>query len=339
MVMKKAKNQKAPRTPLPAPALPPSDHPYMRVISGDFRPSRGSSQAWALAKPIAAQLLLADYAKRDANEDKRAALARTSALCLYLTWIAENVPEHLIDDPMDHDEIRRYLATDGQVRRNSHRSRVALGAILKSIGPDAKARIVLGKVSTIAPTDDQLFEKALQVVGNFRNPETRANSRSLLLLARSTGATGHDLRYITGSDVVKRAQAGTWVVIGTPGNERDVPVLKRFQKDLEDLALSAGASPMVSRSGTVPIDSSKPGEVAGVISRELKRSKIPGLIQVVGLRKAWIAEQVASNAPLLTLLKAAGVKSLRSFDDLLAEHAPLPSTNDQHISYELGGTE
>jgi hypothetical protein len=38
-------------------------------------------------------------------------------------------------------------------------------------------------------------------------------------------------------------------------------------------------------------------------------------------------------------LKAAGVKSLRSFDDLLAEHAPLPSTNDQHISYELGGTE
>jgi hypothetical protein len=52
-----------------------------------------------------------------------------------------------------------------------------------------------------------------------------------------------------------------------------------------------------------------------------------------------MAEQVASNVPLLTLLKAAGLKSLRSFDDLLAEHAPLPGTNEQHIAYELGGTE
>jgi hypothetical protein len=92
------------------------------------------------------------------------------------------------------------------------------------------------------------------------------------------GATGIDLRYITRSDVVKKAQAGTWVVISTPRNERDVPTLKRYQKDLEDLALSAGANPMVSRGGSVPIDSTRAGEVAGVISRELKRSKIPGVI-------------------------------------------------------------
>jgi hypothetical protein len=96
---------------------------------------------------------------------------------------------------------------------------------------------------------------------------------------------------------------------------------------------------MVSRSGSIPIDSSKAGEVAGTITRELKRSKITGHIQTGGLRKAWLAEQVASNAPLLTLLKDTGLTSLNSINDLLAEHAPLPSTNKQHIAYELGGTE
>jgi hypothetical protein len=120
-------------------SIPPEGHPYLKVISGDFAPSRGSEAAWKLAKPIAEQLLLTDYAKRDSNEDQQSALSRISALCLYLVWIAENVPEHLLNNPMDHDEIRRYLATDGMTRRASHRSRVALGSTLRSVGPACNA--------------------------------------------------------------------------------------------------------------------------------------------------------------------------------------------------------
>lgn len=186
---------------------------------------------------------------------------------------------------MDRDEIRRYLATDGLTRRASHRSRLALGSVLKSFGPQGSPRISLGKVSVIAPIDDQLFEQALEAVTIFRNPETRANARSLLLLSRSTGVTGYELQYIIGSDVAKIPVAGTWLTVRAPGKEREIPVLKRFQKDLEDLALSAGANPMISRNGTIPVDSSKPGEITGVITRKLKISGNPGLIQVNGLRR------------------------------------------------------
>ncbi len=337
MVMKQPKNQMKPRAQLPSPILPPAGHPYEKVLSGDFAPSRGSTLVWSLAKPIAQSLLMEDFAARQNRDDRRSAQSRLSALCLYLAWLAETAPEHLLDDPMDHDEIRRYLATDGLTHRSSHRSRVALGSILKSFGPQGQPKISLGEVSMIAPTNDQLFEQALEAVAIFRSPETRANARSLLLLCRSTGVTGYELQYITGSDVAKVPVAGTWLTVRAPGNEREIPVLKRFQKDLEDLALSAGANPMVSRSGSVPIDSSKPGQICSVITRKLKASGNPGLIQVNGLRKAWVAEQIAANTPLLTLLKAAGVKSLRTFDDLLGEFAPLPSTNASHIAYELGG--
>jgi hypothetical protein len=337
--MKQPKNQMKPKIQLPPPVLPPADHPYMKVLSGNFSPSRGSALAWSLAKPIAQRLLMDDFTARQNQDYRKSAQPRLSNLCLYLVWLAETAPEHLLDDPMDHDEIRRYLATDGLTRRSSHRSRVTMGSILKSFGPQGPPRISLGKISLIAPTDDQLFEQALEAVKIFRNPETRTNARSLLLLCRSTGVTGYELQYIIGSDVAKVPIAGTWLTVRAPGHEREIPVLKRFQKDLEDLALSAGANPMVSRSGSVPIDSCKPGQLAGVITRKLKASGNPGLIQVNGLRKAWVAEHIASNAPLLTLLKASGVKSLRTFDDLLGEFAPLPSTNASHIAYELGGIE
>jgi hypothetical protein len=337
--MRRQKRQPITTLQLTTPALPPDDHAYSKVLTGTFTPSRGSAADWALAKPIAQQLLLEDFAKGLPRSQGRESNGRLSALCLYLNWLADIDPALLVKDPMDRDQIRLYLATDGITRRSSHRSRVALRSTLNSFNPIHKARVVLGPIPTIAPTDDHLFDQAMRVVENFRNPETRANSRALLLLCRATGVTGNELRYIAGDDVIKIAMAGTWLIVRAPGHEREIPVLKRFQKDLEDLALASGSRPMVSRSGSIPIDSSKAGEVAGTITRELKRSKIPGLIQTGGLRKAWLAEQVASNAPLLTLLKATGLTSLNSINDLLAEHAPLPSTNKQHIAYELGGTE
>jgi len=337
--MKINKSQKVAPTHPPIATTPPSGHEYMKVLTGNFAPTRGSAAGWIAAKPIAQRILLEDFAKDPDRSDYKSHGARISVLCLYLTWLADTSPTHLLDDPMDHDEIRRYLATEGIIRRSSHRSRVALQSILKSFGSNQVAKIVHTDFSTIPPTDNLLFEKALRAVGFFRNPETRANARSLLLLSRSTGVNGHELRFITGNDVIRISGAGTWVIVRAPGAERTIPVLKRFQQELEDLALSAGDKPMISRNGTIPIDSSRPGELAGVISRELKRSKTPGLIQVNGLRKAWLAEHVASNAPILTLLKAAGLKSLRSIDDLVGEFAPLPTTNPVHLSYELGGTE
>jgi len=308
-------------------------HPYDQVDSGTYAPQGADPDAWSVAKPIASELLKADRA-RNPDHDRRTASARRSALCIYLAWLAEDNVD-LLNEPLDPDQIRRYLATDGMQRRSSHRSRTAVKSILNSIRGDQPKLAVLPRES-IEPTSDIAFELALAETAHFRNPITRANTRALLLLSRGAGLDGTDLRFVTGTDIAVVPGAGTWVTINHPKCGRTVPILARCAAQLEDLAAGRGDRPMLAQDGNVPIDSSTPGQLAGMITRALHRAGYTHRIQVSGLRKAWVAEHISSNAPLLTLMQAAGVNSLRAFEDLLTDHAPLPPTNPAHIAYELG---
>lgn len=334
---KRAPHPKKPQTDASAQSgqpAPSSEHPYSRVESGEYVPSDANADDWAAAKPVAVELLGADRA-RHPHHDKRTCVARRSALCLYLTWLAGDNPD-LLDDPLDPDQIRRYLATDGMQRRSSHRSRTAIKSILNSIRGDEQPTPALPR-DTTEPTSDVLFDRALAETAHFRNPVTRANTRALLLLTRGAGLDGADLRYVRGSDIQTIPGAGTWVHVKDPRYPRSVPILARYASLIEDLAAGRGDRPMLSYNGAIPIDSSTPGQLAGMITRALIRAGHPGRINVSGLRKAWIAEHISANAPLLTLMNAAGVNSLRAFEDLLTDHAPLPPTNPAHIAYELGG--
>lgn len=318
--------------------LIPEGHPYAGVADGSYIPEGADPKAWRLAVPVVQELLLADFRNRP-TLDRRNHLTRRSALSRYLVWLAENEPDLLTSEPLDTDEIRRYLATDSMMRRSSHRSRVALQSILMSFRFDPKSKQKPEPSGSIPPTSDDTFELALSESKHFRNPTTRANARALLLLSRAAGLDGADLRFIRGCDITKVPGAGTWVTVTNPTAPRRVPVLSRYAGLLEDLAEARDERPMLSADGEVPIDPSNPGHIASMISRSLRRAGHAGRIQVIGLRKAWIAEHIGANAPLLTLLQASGLKSLRSFEDLLNEHAPLPSTKDAHIAYELGGLE
>lgn len=300
-----------------------------------YQPQGCDPKYWKIAKPVLLKIFEQDLERRP-DQDERTMASRKSALGLYLTWLAEHEPELLDHDPLDSDEIRHYLATDGIARRSSHRSRVAIKSILMSFGNDKPKRITEASGS-IAPTSDAVVEAALVQATLFRNPVTRANARALLLLARGAGLDGADLRWVRGVDIAQRAGAGTWVTVSNPKNTREVPVLARFADPLEDLALGRGQSPMLGRDAIIPIDPSTPGHITSTISRAFTNSDNKTRVQVEGLRKAWIAEHVAANAPLLPLMQAAGIKSLRSIDDLVSEHAPLVSPNPVHIAYELGG--
>jgi hypothetical protein len=327
-----AKSASGPLTELPA------GHPYLAVGGGKFMPDGANPTYWALTKPIAAKLLLENFLRRQDRDDSQSAFSRRSCLCRYLVWVAENDPDLLTTDPLDLDEIRRYLATEAVARRATYRSRQALGVILRSFRPGTPKSIV-PRPTSIPPVEDDLFEHALAVVANFRGALTRSNTRALLLLSRATGIDGYDLRYVIGNDVVKKPGAGTWVRVRAPHREREIPVLARFADQIEDLALAAGDHPMISKETMTPVESSKTSHIVINLNRAISKSGRSGSFQVAGLRKAWIAEQLACNAPLLSLVPATGLTSLRAFEDLFREHSPKASTNPLHLARELGGIE
>ena len=315
----------------------PENHPYRTFIDGLYTPEKVNAKLWKLAQPVAAEILTADYTRRPDRTHTDAA-SRRSALSHYLCWLADQNPQLLATDALDEDAIRRSLATESRMRRSSHRSRVALRSVLMAFrGTPSPRPARRGEDPIIEPTDDVTFEYALQECATFHNPVTRANTRALLLLARGAGLDGTDLRWVCGNDITRIPSAGLWVNVRNPSNPRKIPVLERFAKDLEDLALGRGTQPMISAGGTSPTNSSTPGEVASVVKRHINRNGNKHHLNVQALRKAWMAEQLAANAPLLTLLAATGLDSLRTFDSLVKQHAPIPSTDPSHIAYELGG--
>ena len=315
----------------------PEHHPYRALIDGQYIPEKVNAKLWKLAQPVAAKILAADYTRRPGRTDTEAA-SRRSALSHYLVWLAETEPELLTTEPLEEDEIRRYLASDGRLRRSSHRSRVALRSVLMAFRENPAPRPTRrGEDPIIEPTDDVTFEYALQECATFHNPVTRANTRALLLLTRGAGLDGTDLRWVCGNDITRIPSAGLWVDVRNPDNPRKIPILERFARELEDLATAREERPMLAATSGVPINSSTPGEVAQVIRRHINRNGNKHHLNVQALRKAWMAEQLAANAPLLTLLAATGLDSLRTFDSLVKQHAPIPSTDPSHIAYELGG--
>jgi hypothetical protein len=315
----------------------PEHHPYRALVNGQYTPEKVNAKLWKLAQPVAAEILTADYTRRPDRTHTDAA-SRRSALSLYLVWLAGTNPELLTTEPLDEDEIRRYLATESRMRRSSHRSHVALRSVLMAFrGTPSPRPARRGEDPIIEPTDDVTFEYALQECATFHNPVTRANTRALLLLTRGAGLDGTDLRWVCGTDIIRIPSAGLWVNVRNPSNPRKIPVLERFARELEDLATARGERPMLAATSSAPITSSTPGEVASVVKRHINRNGNKHHLNVQALRKAWMAEQLAANAPLLTLLAATGLDSLRTFDSLVKQHAPIPSTDPSHIAYELGG--
>ncbi len=329
-------NQRKTPTPVAASNAIPEDHPYSALIDGSYKPEGAPAKLWKLAHPVAVGILTADHT-RNSKRSKTEAASRRSALSHYLVWLADTDPELLASEPLDDDEIRRYLSSETRMRRSSHRSRATLRSVLNSFDPKPKSVVRKGEDPIIEPTDDVTFEYALSECAHFRSPVTRANTRALLLLARGAGLDGTDLRWVRGIDIIRIPSAGLWVDVKNPDNSRKVPVLERFARELEDLAVARKEQPMVSENGNYPTNSSTPGEVAQVIRRHINRNGIKHHLSVQSLRKAWMAEQLAANAPLLTLLLATGLDSLRTFDSLVKHHAPLPSTEPSHIAKELGG--
>lgn len=195
--------------------------------------------------------------------------------------------------------------------------------------------------SFIAPVEDHVREAGWRNVTAFRNPGTRLNLRGYIALGRGAGATGGDMRHVTGEHVHRRAGDGLWVwlpgIEGPDGPWVDVPVLARFAKPLEEVAYGRAQQCVVGGTSP-PLEANAAGMLGGQLSRKLHTLGLPeAQISAAALRKAWIAEHLGANVPLNTLREMLRVKSLRTIETLVRLHSPEMTTNPVHLAYELGG--
>lgn len=318
----------------------PAEHPYRAVATGAFTPqATHGSDTWRTALPLVLAVLAADANLPSCNPDTAA--HRRGALCTYLDWLAATDPRFLeLPAALADIHINRYLASDGRQRRSSHRSRVALRSQIRSYRAAYPAlyqrqRKHSGKDQILQPLEDWQLSLAYESVAAFRSPATRVQLRAMLLLCRGAGLAGRDLRWITGQDIYRHANAGAWVRVTTPAAPRQVPILAQYAAELEDLATCRPTRAMIAAAG-IPTPGNQASQLCGQLNRLLARTGHTFTVSPEKLRKAWLAEHLGANTPINTILLAAGLRSLRTLETLVETHAPSPPTNPQHLAYELG---
>ncbi len=317
-------------------------HPYRLLAEGSYRPACATDDGlWNLAREAVLGILAADAPH--VEDDRHYAASQRNVLCMIAYWAARDGGEALDPDVLlDETTVQRFIADDGATRRSSHRSRVALASSIRRFRRAFPTqfpprRAAPSDAPELPPVDDWAFDLAMADVAAFRNPETRLNMRAILVLGRGAGLDGSEMCHTTGTDVVCEPGAGTWVRVRRPDREREVPVLARFSDLAEDLGHARGTRCLIANV-EAPCTPSQPGSLAGQLTRSLVRHGHNVRLSPEMLRKAWLVEHVAANAPIPTVLEAAGLRSLRSLENLLA-YAPRPPSSKVHLAYELGGIE
>lgn len=318
----------------------PAGHPYAQAVDGTWRPARLTAGAWeAIRGPVMVALALDIARNGPRTQDVTTTRGRRNELVRYMAWLADNEPELLHTSPFDTDEINRYLAVSESMKQRTHRSRTAVKSTLLSFAPDrANAKPAEPKNSN-APISDDLFNAARQEAKLIRSIETRHSTLAVLALGRGCGLMAKDMRYVTGDHIEAKPYAGTWVHVTTPNAERSVPVLARFAGDLKRVAAARGSRPLIAHNGKAPTSPTVPQVLTWNLTLRLRRSGLSGALVNTGmLRKAWLAEQLESNAPLKLLMDAGGVSSLRCLEELLTRFAPEPGNmSDARHARLLGG--
>lgn len=157
----------------------------------------------------------------------------------------------------------------------------------------------------------------------------------MLFLCRGAGLDAVDCRYVAGTDVFRRPGAGLWVRVNKPGACREVPVLARFARPLEELAERAKDNAFIAQYPP-PAAFGQTAELTDMLNRRMRGQHPELRVTPRRLRKAWIEEQIANWEELHVFLQAAGLKSLHSVDDLQLRTPTVTSDPVRHAQL-LGG--
>jgi len=315
----------------------PEPHPFRAVSDKSYRTKMAPDEAqWERAFPLFVLILAAD--PRALTDHSRTLGCRRSALARHLYWLACDDPTQLEPDrALDESVIERSALVTGA--RASYRSQLTFKSEIRSFQAGFptlfRPRPPARPVPDLEPTSDSDFLILLNAADTFRHPRTSDYVRALLLLCRGAGVDGYEARYVLAGDVYRRHGAGLWVSIRRPPNEREVPVLARFQAELERLALRAGSHALIGGLQT-PAPYTRPGNLIDVLKRRL-RGQHPDIdVSTERLRRAWLLEQLTNLPELSVFLKACGYRTMHGLEALQRRCPPLSAdpVRDAHL---LGG--
>lgn len=297
----------------------PEGNKYRLVAEQRYRPRTApDDRQWERALPLLLEILAAD--PKRFSQSPRLLDGRRAALARHVYWLAGEHPDKLNPDfALDEVQlVRSALNSEGHTTRRSQTSyKSQLRSFQAGFPKLFPVRRRKPSGGSLAPLSDQDFEIAWQGATTFRNQETCRAIQGMLLLARGAGLDGVEARHVAGTDIVRKPEAGLWVRVDAGRRRREVPVLARFQLDLEQLAGLAGSGPVIG-GGTLPTPYGRPNELSDLLKRRL-RPMHPGFeISCVRLRKAWLLEQMGTLEGLQIFLRAAGLKSMHGLEDLLA---------------------
>ena len=315
----------------------PEGNKYREVAERSYRPRIApDDDQWERAVPLLLEILAQD--PKRFSQSPRLLDGRRSALARHIYWLAGEHPRQLNPDfALDEATlVRSALNSEGHTTERSQASYRSQVRSFRAGFPELfPVRTRKRSGGSTAPLSDEDFAVAWQGASTFRNEATCRYIQAMLLLARSAGVDGVESRYLTGTDVVRKPGAGLWVRIDAGRRKREVPVLARFQADLEGLAELAGSAPLIG-GGSVPAPFGRPNELSDLLKRRL-RPMHPGFeISCVRLRKAWMLEQLSHWPELQIFLRAAGLKSMHGLEDLVARCPVVPEHPPQTADV-LGG--
>jgi len=271
----------------------PEGNKYREVAERSYRPRIAPiDEQWERAVPLLLEILAAD--PKRFSQSPRLLDGRRAALARHIYWLAGEHPRQLNPDfALDEATlVRSALNSEGHTTERSQtsfRSQVrSFRAGFPELFPVRKRKRSGGST---APISDEDFAIAWQGASTFRSEATCRSVQAMLLLARAAGVDGMEARYVAGTDVVRKPGAGLWVRIDAGRRKREVPVLARFQADLERLARMAGSNPVIG-GGSVPAPFGRPNELSDLLKRRLRPivksgSNRPPILAEIG-RAFWL---------------------------------------------------
>jgi hypothetical protein len=177
-----------------------------------------------------------------------------------------------------------------------------------------------------AREDEAIIDIALTQPGE----STRRQLCLIVGLSRGAGVSGDELRPLHRKDVVELGEDGIDVTIGTEPNKRIVPVRRRYE-DLVRIGI-AGLGPNELLLGKVETRRN----VAGAIIKQAVILSGSPEITAARLRTSWIAELMCEDIPVAVILTAAGLKSARTLDDLIAHLHLDPNIQAERVRLQGG---